>query len=179
MATTDRNGNIIGDGSCHADYKVYDLADYEVTASISESQNSESVYVTYSCAKTHKCITCRFSFHENNAVRFGEQLNGLLATQDEILYRLGLKKAVFVPETYLMIATQQVAKKRLHLYEESLLTIQELYALGEGADLTEHVGKVAKGSNYLILGDKVLKCEKTRRDAFGREVVIGEYIYID
>ena len=179
IMTTDRQGNFIGDGSSHVEITIYDLADYGVTSEVSESQCSESVYVTYSCAETHKCVTVRFSHHENNAVRFGDQLNGLLTSKDEVLYRLGLKKAVFVPQTFLYIGTQQVAKKRMHLYEETSMTIQEMYALGEGADLSEHVGKLAKGSNYLILGDTVMKCERRKRDAFGREVVIGDYIYVD
>lgn len=175
----DREGNIIGDGKYHADYNVLDLSSYGVTSEVSKSDNSESVYVTYSCASTHKVIRVRFSHHNNNAVKFGDQLNGYIASSDEILYRLGLKKAVFVPETFLYIPSQKVSMKKLHLYEVADMTIQEMYALGKDADISQYNGKVAKDSNYLILGDTVKEMKRTKRDAFGREVVIGNYIYID
>lgn len=72
-------------------------------------------------------------------------------------------RRIFVPNTHLIIGKQSVAKKNLSNYEEAELTIQEMYALGEGADLSKYVGKIAKGSNYLIYSDKVLKYE----DKFG------------
>lgn len=175
----DREGNIIGDGTFHADYAVLDLSSYGVLSEVSKSDNSESVYIIYSCASTRKAITVRFSNHNNNAVKFGDQLNGYITTADEILYRLGLKKAVFVPDTYLYIPSQMVAKKNLRNYEEADLTIQEMYALGRDADISMYKGKIAKGGNYLILGDTVKEYERKGRDAFGREVVIGNYIYID
>lgn len=175
----DREGNIIGDGKYHADYTVLDLSSYGVTSEVSKSDSSESVYVTYSCASTAKVIRVRFSHHNNNAVKFGDQLNGYITSSDEILYRLGLKKAVFVPETFLYIPSQKVAMKKLHLYEVAELTIQEMYALGKDADISKYNGKVAKDSNYLILGDTVQEMKRMKRDALGREIVIGTYIYID
>ena len=46
IMTTDRQGNFIGDGSSHVEITIYDLSNYGVTSEVSESQCSESVYVT-------------------------------------------------------------------------------------------------------------------------------------
>ena len=176
---TDRFGNQMGDGRCHADYSVREFPGTDIQSRVAFSETTETVYVTYSSAKTAKSVTCRFSWHMNNAVEFGDQLDGNIATDDEILFRLGYKTRAFVPDTRLMIMTQQVAKKRLQDYEEAALTIQEMYALGADADLSAFRGKLAKGSNYLILGDRV-ECHKvTRVDRLGRTLVMGEFIYSD
>ena len=65
------------------------------------------------------------------------------------------RKRVEDKETYLSITSQQVKKVDAYKYEETPLTIQEMYALGADADLSQYKGKLAKGSRYLILGDKV------------------------
>ena len=175
---TDRLGNYIPDfGNC--DYWILNFPGTDIQSEVNFSEKTESVYVRYSSSKTHRCVTCRFSWHVNNAVLFGDQLDGRFASEDEILYRLGYKKREFLPDTRLWIASQKVAKKRLHLYEEAPLSIQEMYALGEDADLSEYKGKLARGGNYLILGDKVEKVKETGRDWLGREVVYGTYIYSD
>lgn len=178
---TDRSGNPIGDGSYHHNYDIRDFGNKypEIKHTVNLSQSTESVYVTYSSPKTHKSVTLRFSDHENNAVKFGDQLNGILASDDEILYKLGYKKRTFIPKKRLFIGTQQIAKKKLKDYEEADKTIQELYALGAGADLSEYKGKRAKGSNYLIWGDKVDEYIETRRNFLGNEVQIGDYVYED
>ena len=93
------------------------------------------------------------------------------------MYHLGLIERVFVPETYLYIGSRSVGKKDLDTYEVSNLTIQEMYSLGEGADLSEHVGKLALNSNYLIQDNIVRKFNKTKLNAFGFEVQIGKFIY--
>jgi hypothetical protein len=77
------------------------------------------------------------------------------------------------------IANRAVAKKDVSQYEESDKTIQELYALGANADISEHKGKLAKGSTYLILGDKVNEEIKMKRDPFGNPVKIGQFTYSD
>ena len=174
-AKTDRNGNIIGNGNYHVDYSVFEIESVKVN--VSKSETTESVYVTYSL--NDKSITVRFSMHENNATKFGDQLNGNLASVNEVKYALGLISRKFIPDTYLFIGSRQVSKKDLAagLFEESNLTIQEMYDLGEGASLMEHKGKLAKGSNYLILTDSVEKLEKTRKNALGQEIFIGRFIY--
>ena len=178
---TDRSGNPIGDGSYHHNYDIRDFGDKypEIEHTVNLSQSTESVYVTYSSPKTHKSVTLRFSDHENNAVKFGDQLNGILASDDEVLYKLGYKKRTFIPLKRLFIGTQQIAKKKLKDYEEADKTIQELYALGAGADLSKYKGKRAKGSNYLILDDKVGEYIETRRNFLGNKVQIGDYVYED
>lgn len=176
-APTDRNGNPIGNGTYHVEHHVIDLSDYpQVSYSIDKSNTSETVYVKYFNSENGKEITVRFSWHENNAVMFGDQLPGS-ATSDEILYHLGLKTREFVPNTYLMIAKRMVKKIEMKNYEESELTIQEIYALGAGADISAHKGKLAKGSNWLIEGTEVVECKETRLDYLGRTNIIGKYIY--
>ena len=172
-ALTDRHGNFIGDGCFHVGFHVEQIEG--VTSSVSKSSTTESVYVTYRCGD--RSITCRFSNHQNNAVKFGDQLNGKLASRDEIMYHLGMKSRTFVPNTYLSIWTRQVAKKQLHTFEEADLTMDDLYAMGEGADISAFTGKLAKGSNLLILGSKVDLCVETRVNALGQSVQIGKYIY--
>lgn len=176
-AITDRSGNYIGDGSHHVSYHVEEIEG--VSVSISKSSNTESVYVRYSIdnGSELKAITVRFSNHENNAVKFGDQLNGLFATKDEIMYHLGLKKRMFIPDTRLYISSRQLSKKSFHLYDVADKTIQEMYAMGEGADLSAYTGKLAKNSNILILGKKVEKCYITRTNIFGQHVRVGKYIY--
>ena len=178
---TDRSGNPIGDGSYHHNYDIRNFGNKypEIKHTVNLSQSTESVYVTYSSPKTHKSVTLRFSDHENNAVKFGDQLHGILASDDEVLYKLGYKKRTFIPKKRLFIGTQQIAKKKLKDYEEADKTIQELYALGAGADLSKYKGKRAKGSNYLILDDKVGEYIETRRNFLGNEVQIGDYVYED
>ena len=163
--------------SNHAEYYVADFPETDIKSSVEFSDSSESVYVRYSSKKTGKSVTCRFSWHQSNAERFGDVLNGYWAGMDDILFRLGYKNRKFIPDTQLVIISRKVAKKQLALYEEAPLTIREMYALGEGADLTQYVGKIAKGGNYLILGDKVEKSVIKVRDSLGIERVRGSFIY--
>lgn len=165
-AIEDRSGNVIG--TTNVEHYVYEFPEYkEIRSSVSGSETTESVYVYYTNTDTGKTVTCRFSNHGNNGVKFGMQLDGRGATKDEILFGLGLKKRTFVPNVRLFIGTQQVAKKKMADYEESTLTIREMYALGKDADLSAHVGKLAKGSNYVVFDSAV------------KEVVCseGHYIY--
>lgn len=177
-ALKDRKDNLIGDGTYHVEYHVIDLDNYpQVSYTVDKSDTSESVYVRYSNAENGKSITVRFSWHENNAVKFGDQLNGYTASENEILYRLGLKTRTFIPNTFLAIAKRMVKKVEMKNYEEADLTIQEMYALGAGADISAHTGKLAKGSNWLIEGTEITEHEETRTDHFGQKVRIGKYIY--
>lgn len=177
-ALKDRNDNLIGDGTYHVGYHVIDLENYpQASYTISKSNTSETVYVNYFNSENGKEITARFSWHENNAVKFGDQLNGCTASENEILYHLGLKTREFIPNTFLMIAKRMVKKIEMKNYKESELTIQEIYALGAGADISAHTGKLAKGSNWLIEGTDITEREETRTDHFGKEVRIGKYIY--
>jgi len=179
---TDSKGNNIGDGSYHAQFQVEKFEKYpQIESSVSRSESTESVYVTYKNTENDKRITVRFSNHENNAVKFGDQLNGYTASNNEILYHLGLKKRTFIPKTKLYIWTQQVSKKKLEAgeYEIADKTIQELYDFGKNADLSKYKGKVAKDSNYLILDNKVNEIEEQRQGPFGDPVTIGHYEYQD
>lgn len=171
----DRNGNYIGDGGHHVYFRVEEFENKEIKHSISKSETTESVYVTY--YYNERSIVCRFSNHECNAVKFGDQLDGYIASTVEILYHLGLKTRIFVPNTYLSICKIQVKKVDIPSYFESDLTIKEMYNLGAGADISEHKGKLAKGSNWLILDEKVHSCVETVKNCFGNFVNSGQYIY--
>ena len=157
-ALRDKRDNFIGDGTCHVDYEVvdfkkfgYDYIKYEV----SFSDTTESVYVYYINKNNSKVAVVRFSTHTCNAVKFGDVLEH--AIKEEILYKLGImkRKRVEDKETRLFIESRQVKKVDADKYEEAPLTIQEMYALGADADLSQYRGKLAKDSRYLILGDKV------------------------
>lgn len=177
---TDSKGNIIGDGKFHTAYDVIDFSDYpQITIKITESNTSETVYIQYTNTENSQNITVRFSWHENNAVRFGDQLNGFLASKNEILAHLGLKKRTFVANTYLSISKICISKKKTHLYSECDLSISEMYAMGVGADLSNYTNKLAKGSNFLITGSPVELLAQTRQNALGAWVEVGDYIYED
>lgn len=177
---TDKEGNYIGDGTFHAPYNIIDFSDYpQIITTISKSETTESVYVTYSNKNNSKSVTCRFSFHLNNAVRFGDQLDGNSADKKEILALLGIIKRVFVPKTNISIDYRKIKWAERKHYEEADLTISEMYELGVGADLSQFKGKVSKGGNYLILGDKVEMLNETVRDAFGTSRVVGNWVYLD
>lgn len=167
-ATTDRHGNFIS--KMNVDYDVIDFNKYGynfIESSVSKSVTTESVYVYYKNTRNDKIATVRFSNHSSNSLEFGDVIDGNFNNYEEILFKLGLMRRIFVPNTHLLICKQCVAKKNLTNYEEAELTIQEMYALGEGADLSKYVGKIAKGSNYLICSDKIQKYEDK----------LGEYKY--
>ena len=70
------------------------------------ASGSESVYVKYCKDGDEFCldpITVRYSHHDNNATRFGEQIDGRFGRKsvlDEILYKMGKAKPVFEEKTY-------------------------------------------------------------------------------
>lgn len=176
----DRSGNFIGDGSFNVAPTVIDIKEYpQVSYTISESNTTESTYVKYYNKDNDNEVTVRFSNHENNAVKFGDQLDGNTVTKNEILSGLGLKKRTFVPDTSLSISSRMVKKSEAKNYEEADLKIQEMYALGKDADLSEYQGKLAKGSRRLIEGKKVEEVEHRRRGPLGESVRVGKYIYED
>lgn len=179
QSKTDRNGNYIGNGDFHSNYKVIDFDGIDnIITSVSKSETTESVYVTYSNILNSKSITVRFSEHDNNAVKFGDQLNGFFASKNEILYKLDLITRFFVPATRIYIGSQQVKKSTIALYEVADLTIQEMYLLPVNSDLSSFKGKLAKDSNRLILGEKVELLEETSTNCFGESVRVGTYEYI-
>lgn len=173
---TDRQGNLIGDGSYNIEPVLFDMP-FFVDIQVSKSETTESTYVTYVNTENSKRITVRFSNHNSNAVMFGDQLNGFNTDINEVLFNLGLKNRVFIPDTRLMIMTTMVKKSTIENYEVSDLTIQELYRLGEGADISKYTGKIAKNSNILIQGNKVEKINVKKQDCFGNSLLAGRYIY--
>lgn len=177
---TDRFGNTIIKGNYNVPYQVFDFSDYpQVFNSVSKSETTESVYITYSNSENNNRISVRFSTHINNAVEFGDQLDGDFATAYEILYHLGLKKRTFVPKKRLYIRANCIKRKLLNDYDEAELTMTEMYALGVGADITKFIGKRTKGGSWLILGEKVEELIETRKNRLGQLLQVGEYIYHD
>lgn len=156
----DRHDNVIGDGTTHAIYDVHDFASdgYEfIKSSVTFSNTTESVYVKYINTRNLESVTVRFSGHISNSVKFGDVLTH--TDVNEILYQLGIKGKKVLNNTRPFIITRCVKKKEISRYEEAPLTMQEIYALGVGADLSSYKGKVAKGSRCLIQGDKIEEIE--------------------
>lgn len=177
--TTDREGNPIGNGNYHCEYSIEEFNNSSIISNVSLSETTESVYVTYTNINNDKKITVRFSDHINNSVQFGDQLDGLFTTRNEILYHLGLKQRKFIPLTRLCMNTQQISKKKMSNFEMSNLTISQIYAFGAGADISAHTGKLAKDSNYLILGSKIEELEESYVNRLGYVVRRGKYIYAE
>lgn len=171
----DGKGNEIGNGEFHVNYHIFEFDNGQIETRVSKSDTTESVYVYYSF-KTER-VTVRFSNHENNATKFGDQLNGMWATRDEVLFHLGLKKRVFIPLVRKNIGSMTVKKVEMKNYEVADLTIQEMYELPVGTDISMFKGKLAKNSNRLIFSDVVSETVETRPDAFGNSVQIGKFIY--
>ena len=147
----DRLGNEIGNGNYHVNYNVYEIED--VFTEVQESENTESVYVFYSCKKTGKSIACRFSSHTCNAVELGDKLNGYFACENEIKFRLGLMKreAILVEKKY--IPSHSVKRTTISQYEVAPYTFQELYDMPLGTDLSKYIGMIASGSHRVIDGN--------------------------
>ena len=158
-ATTDKHDNPIGDGAFHCTYNVIDLTSYGVRNSISFSDTTESVYVSYINDNNSKRITARFSHHINNAVKFGDQLNGFLATEDEILFHLGLMKRIFKPAIILQLGRNTVKAKKINEYKSCGLTLPELFDLGAGADVSMYMGMLIEGTNEVITSSKITSYE--------------------
>jgi hypothetical protein len=159
----DKSGNIIGDGTFHVDYTVYEFPDYpQIKSSVSKSSTTESVYVTYTNTENLESITVRFSWHENNAVKFGDQLHGDFATKNEILYRLKLLKKTHIPIFKKYIQGRPIKKSEIKNYEIADKTIQELYELNVGDDISIYKGKISKNGNYLLTGNKIYQQEVGR-----------------
>lgn len=177
---TDRLGNEIIKGDYNVSYSVFEFENHpQVYSSVSESETTESVYVTYGNSENGNRITVRFSTHVNNAVEFGDQLDGNFASRDEVLCHLGLKKRTFIPKKRPYIKASQVKRILANNYEEAELTMSEMYDLGLGADLSKFVGKRTKGGNWVICGDRVEELIETRQNRLGQSVQIGDYIYHD
>jgi len=182
----DRADNPIGDGSWHVEHDIINLDKYpQVDYKVNYSDTTESVYVEYTNKENNKSVTVRFSNHENNAVKFGDQLNGNWVRDDEILYRLGLKNRIFIPETKKDIGAYQVKRAEAKSYEEADKTIQELYDLPVGTDLSAYKGKRVKSnradkiSNWIIGGDVVKESQVYTSNILGQHVPIGKYEYTD
>lgn len=163
----DREGNEIGDGSYHVPYKVDStILDYpNVSYEVAESNSTESVYVTYynndpkySVYERPK-VTVRFSNHGSNSSKFGDVLPGSLNESErqtnEILARLGLKKATPIHGKSIPTVSASNADIESGKYEEADITKQELYALPIGADISQYRGKRINGTREIINTDNV------------------------
>ena len=84
------------------------------------------------------------------------------------MYRLGFMEQKWIPRKKLYIQTKQIKKTDIPKYEIADLTLQEMYDLGEGADISKYQNKVAKDSNDLIIGNTI-KLVDTQ---------YGDYVYI-
>jgi len=113
----DKFGNPIGDGTYHSAYEVYDIPGTEV--SISPSNTSESVYVTY-YGPNGKKSTSRFSNHFSN-----QEDNDFIGT----LADLGMIRSE--PRYEKKLLGQNVKKSKVAEYPSSGLKYSEILALPE------------------------------------------------
>lgn len=145
----------------HAICNIVDFGDFpQISVKVEFSLTTESVYVKYRNNATGDVATVRFSYHENNAVRLGVELNGWKANcplakraENELKYRLGLTSKTI--EYGKKITSRMVAKRDVDNYEVADVTMSELYALPIGSNISQYTGKIAKNSRYLILGSEV------------------------
>ena len=178
MTRTDSYGLEIGNGSYHVQHNVIDLTNYpQVAVTVNYSGSTESVYVVYTNMLTLQSTTVRFSNHMCNAVLDGDQLDGAVATDMQILYRIGLATRTFAPATQLVIRTTQIKKALLVNLTECPFTLPELYAMGEGADISAFVGMYAKGTNRVINSSTVVREQQVIIDRYGNEKVLGKFTY--
>lgn len=177
---TDRSGNFIGDGKFHAEFDVFEFSDFpQVKSKVEKSSTTESVYVHYFNTENEKRVTVRYSNHENNATKFGDQLNGHTTNRQEVLYKLGILSRKFIPNLIPSIPTQQVKKTKLKDFVQSDKTIQELYEMVRNKkSIAKYVGKLTKGQNYLVTGEGVI-IEDKDKDVFGNVIVKGKFEYFD
>lgn len=113
----DKYGNPIGDGTWHTNYQVYDIPGTDV--SISPSNTSESVYVTYR-TPDGKSSTSRHSTHFSNQ----EDKDFI-----DILNDLGMIKSV--PRYEKKLLGQNVKKSKVDSYPSSGLTYSQILDLPE------------------------------------------------
>lgn len=163
-AIKDKHDNPIGDGSFHCSYNVIDLSSYGIRSVLDFSETTESVYVSYINDNNGKRITARFSNHINNAVKFGSQINGFIASENEILFHLGLKKRIFKPALILQIGRDMVKAKKIHEYKSCGLNLSQLLKLGAGADLSMYKGMLIEGTNEIITSNRINSYEASYGD---------------
>lgn len=111
----DKFGNPIGDGTYHAGYTVYDIPGTEV--SISPSESSESVYVTYRTPDWRRS-TSRFSNHFSNQ-EYKDPI--------EIMSELGMVRSEPLIEKKL--SGRNVKKREIESYPSSGKTYDELRSM--------------------------------------------------
>lgn len=128
----DKFGNPIGDGTYHTRYEVYDIPGTEV--SISPSNTSESVYVTY-YGPNGKKSTSRFSNHFSN-----QEDNDFIG----ILADLGMIRSE--PRYEKKLLGQNVKKSKVVEYPSSGMTYTELLNLPED-ELSKYKGKLIVDEN--------------------------------
>ena len=113
----DRYGNMIGNGTWHVPYFVYDIPGADV--SISPSLSSESVYVTYR-TPNGKSSQARYSTHYSNH----DDKDAV-----DILEDLGMVGSV--PVWHIKLGGQNVKKRAVDSYPSSGKTYDELLSLPE------------------------------------------------
>lgn len=111
----DKYGNPIDNGTWHSDYPVYDIPGAEV--SISPSNTTESVYVTYRMPNG-KTSQARYSTHHSNTEN---------KDLEDILYDLGMVR--FEPSTITRLSGRNVRKGELKALPSSGKTYHELLEL--------------------------------------------------
>lgn len=159
----DRAGHTIGGYDDEASYHVENFEGLPIEHQVQKSLSTESVYVIYWRADIdvmeRKLVKVRFSWHDSN----DDVIDGNNSSaRNEILSRLGFLKKKVIPYMSKKVLNRYVAKKKVKDFEMCELTINEIYELPVGTDISNFTGKLAKDSNILILGNKVENVETGR-----------------
>lgn len=198
----DKSGNYIGDGTFNVEYDVLEFPEFtQIKNNVSKSDTTESVYVKYTNTENLNSVTVRFSNHENNAVKFGDQLNGFLATKNEILHRLGLVKRTFMPnspnskignykyvpldtitlEEIKMLEERNIEinrKKFLDLFQEKLLS--NGFTFNENLRTYQNLDKFSNENRKFLLQEKLennaFSYMWIEKNKFGAKFPRGKYI---
>lgn len=179
----DENGTAIGYGDIHANYVVENMEGLPVRVKVTESSNTESVYVKYYRTDGKSlpilddnyagCVTVRFSQHMCNGVKFGNYILGDLrnGNRNEVLYRLGFISKERVEVKAPFVFTRNIKKSAAAECEVCPLTMGDLTALPVGTDISKYNGMPLPGTeNIIIASDKVGERVIGYQNIYGTEI---------
>ena len=68
-------------------------------------------------------------------------------------------KRTFKPNIILQLGRNTVKAKKINEYKSCGLTLSELFALGDGADISMYVGMLIEGTDKVITSSKITSYE--------------------
>lgn len=177
--------HLMGDGTWHEDYIVEDMSGLPVEVSVSKANGTESVYVHYRRTDGKELplvfdngngkVTVRFSRHLCNGVMDGSYVMGSIrkGNRNEVLYRLGFIDLTIEPVYEKCVPLTSVRKSRVSSLPVAPLTLEELYRLPEGTDISEMQGMYVRGTeNSIIAGTYIGRRKIGVNRVYGKEIKI-------